>query len=110
MVQASLAPGRNCTSIRFGFVLQFNAGPLVAGKRGPRLDRLPQAYGASHKGARCESIGENLNKEGGVPAIQERGGAVNLDGEDIRNVGFVEVEIHYSGKPLILQNVALINW
>jgi hypothetical protein len=90
-------------------VLHYNVGPLVPGKPAPHIERLTRAFVASNEAARYESIGENLNKEGGAPGLSVRGGAVNLDGKDIRNVMFVEVEIHYSGKPLILENVAFMN-
>ena len=37
------------------------------------------------------------------------GGAVNLDGEDIRHVIFNGVEIHYTGKPVKLENVTFVD-
>jgi hypothetical protein len=64
---------------------------------------------AYNETARYESIGQNLNTEGGPPALVVRGGAVNLDGKDIRHVIFENVEIHYTGKPLILENVVFFN-
>ena len=34
---------------------------------------------------------------------------MNIDGKRIRHVVFDNVEIHYSGKPLILEDVTFIN-
>lgn len=90
-------------------VVSYDLGPLVPGKPGPRLERLTEAFVAYNETARYESIGQNLNTEGGPPALVVRGGAVNLDGKDIRHVIFENVEIHYTGKPLILENVVFFN-
>jgi hypothetical protein len=43
-----------------------------------------------------------------MPALLAIGGAVNLDGKDIRHVIFQDVEIHYTGKRLIMENVAFV--
>jgi len=37
------------------------------------------------------------------------GGAYRIDNQQFRNVFFDGVEVHYSGAPLILENVTFIN-
>lgn len=88
--------------------LHYNAGPLQPAKLAPYVQGLAKGFGTSNVGARWESIGENMDQEGGIPALLARDGAVNLDGRDIRNVIFKGVEIHYSGNNLILENVVFV--
>ena len=38
-----------------------------------------------------------------------RGGAFSLDSRYAKQVVFIGMEIHYSGKPLVLENVVFIN-
>jgi hypothetical protein len=79
--------------------LHYNPGPRQPAKLVPYVQRLTKGFGTSNVAARWESIGENMDQEGGIPALLARNGAVNLDGRDIRNVIFEGVEIHYSGTP-----------
>jgi hypothetical protein len=45
----------------------------------------------------------------GVPELILNGGAVSLDDRYVRHAVFEGVEIHYSGKPLKLEDVLFIN-
>jgi len=81
----------------------------VPGKSSPKL--WWSGVVPPDQGARFEEIGKNLNSN--VPVgdgkLVFRSGAVSLDGRYIKNVIFEGVEIHYSGKPLVLENVSFVN-
>jgi hypothetical protein len=83
----------------------------VPGKPGPVEKNLTVPGVESKSAARYELIGQNINKNltKGPQKLIFTGGAANIDGEDIEHVVFQNVEIHYSGKPLILQDVIFIN-
>jgi hypothetical protein len=63
------------------------------------------------KAARWDFIGQdkNVNVKAQPAWLIAEGGASRLDDEQIRNVVFDRVEIHYSGRPVILENVIFIN-
>ncbi len=83
----------------------------VRGLLVPHLSFFPQAGVPTEQAARFDHIGTNLNKNMHfAPALLlATGGATRLDGMDIENVIFEDVEIHYAGAPLILKNVVFIN-
>ena len=59
LVQAIVSTRPELHFHQIRIVLQFNAGPLVAGKRGPHLDRLTRAYGESHRQHGMNQSGES---------------------------------------------------
>lgn len=88
----------------------YHIGTLVPGKPKPAMKWMPPLVPAE-EAARYDHIGQDENT--GVK-MQPRGlflsgGAASLDGEQIRNIVFERVEIHYSGMPVILENVLFIN-
>jgi hypothetical protein len=86
----------------------YDFNPLVPGKPAPTISHLavPVLPGT---GARYETIGSNMNPNFESAEYYLTGGAVSIDNKDIRNVVFKEVEIHYSGKPLMIQAATFIN-
>src|SRR5262245_21509090 len=78
-INAITAPGDEVT-------LHYNPGPRQPGKLVPYVQKLTKGFGTTNVAARWESIGENLDPEGDIPALLARDGAANLDGRDIRNV------------------------
>lgn len=86
----------------------FDIQPLIEGKPAPKFSHI--ALGVlPEQAARYENIGENLNPNRGSAEYALSGGAVNIDHKDIRHTLFDNVEIHYSGKPLILEDVVFSN-
>jgi len=61
--------------------------------------------------ARLEKIGKptNPNVKVGPVHLIARGGAFNLDGWNIAHVIFFGTEVHYSGAPIILEDVLFVN-
>lgn len=61
--------------------------------------------------ARLNRIGKDPNS--GTPLgplfLDMQGGAYRIDNQEIRNVFFRGVEVHYGGAPLILENVTFMN-
>lgn len=82
----------------------------VPGKSLPTMFDLPTPVDVSDS-ARYEDIGENLNQQlkFGTAQLILKGGATSLDGKYLKHVIFDSVEIHYSGKPLNLQDVIFFN-
>jgi hypothetical protein len=93
------------------------SGPLryslhnVPDKRAPILSFMPEIGLSSEKAARADRIGADLNKNMAQESLWlfAEGGATQLDGMHLRRVVFKGVEVHYSGGPLILENVSFIN-
>jgi hypothetical protein len=87
---------------------RWNFDPPVPGKPEPSVSHvaIPTTPG---QGARYETIGENLNPKFESAEYLLNGGALDIDNKDIRNVVFQNVEIHYSGKPVIIQGALFIN-
>lgn len=83
---------------------------MVPGKQKPNLS-FADASVPSEQAARLERIGTNLNAE--IPVgplfLIMQDGAYRIDNQEIRSVFFKDVEVHYSGGPLILKNVTFIN-
>ena len=84
---------------------------MVPGKRKPTLAFSQGAGVPSEQAARLDRIGRNLNAEipVGPSFLVMQGGAYRIDNQEIRSVFFEDVEVHYSGSPLILKNVTFIN-
>ena len=84
---------------------------MVPGKRKPTLAFSQGAGVPSEQAARLDRIGRNLNAE--IPVgplfLVMQGGAYRIDNQEIRSVFFEDVEVHYSGSPIILTNVTFIN-
>jgi len=61
--------------------------------------------------AHWDNIGVNLNENVKLQPswLYVEGGATSLDGEYIRHVVFKNVEIHYSGQPVILEDVTFVD-
>jgi hypothetical protein len=75
--------------------------PLVV----PSVSSVPRVYGAHWM-----PLGAVFPTTEFQPKwVFATGGAVSLDLQDIRQVVFDNVEVHYSGGPLILQNAIFIN-
>jgi len=93
-----------------GSETHFDIGPAVDGKPIPELAHIPIGV-APADAARFEKIGQNLNQnlQFGSAQLILKGGAVSLDDKYARHVFFEGVEIHYSGKPLILQDAVFSN-
>jgi hypothetical protein len=82
----------------------------VPGKAIPTVSEIP--YGvAPTDAARYELIGKNLNEhlKFGTAQLILTGGAVNFDDHYVKHVFFINVEIHYTGRPLVLQDVVFVN-
>ena len=81
----------------------------VPGKEPKLLVMMPVVD--ESEAARLEEIGTNLNEEvlAGPPVVVLQGGAIRLDGQYLKKVVLLGVEIHYKNKPVILENVAFIN-
>lgn len=89
----------------------YTRGADIPGKPAPRAQWLSPIVPET-EGALYDPIGkdENAGMKKGTPAfLRMIGGATALDGEQIRNVIFDGVEIHYSGALVILNNVVFIN-
>ena len=65
----------------------------------------------SAQAARLNLIGKDANAD--IPTgplfLILQGGSYRIDNQEIRSVFFKDVEIHYSGAPLIIENVTFIN-
>jgi hypothetical protein len=63
------------------------------------------------KAAICDIIGINHNadKPRGPALLILAGGSISLDNMHLRNVILRGVDVHYSGKPIILENVIFIS-
>jgi hypothetical protein len=88
----------------------FDIGPAIAGKPIPTLMHV--AVGVAPKdAARFEQIGQNLNQQlqFGSAQLVLTGGAVTLDNKYVRHAIFEGVEIHYTGKALVLEDALFIN-
>jgi hypothetical protein len=83
----------------------------IPGKPSPKLSNFPTIGVKPENGAVLERIGQNLNKglSFGTAALIASGGATTLDFMHIEHVAFENVEIHYSGKALIMRDVLFIN-
>lgn len=85
--------------------------PTIPGKENPQLG-FPREVGVpEQQAARFDLIGRDQNI--GMPLapafLVMSGGALIIDGLEMRNVFVKGVEVHYSGKLAILRNVAFIN-
>ena len=97
-------------SIEEPSTIYFDLGPFLDEERAPRLNAMAGIQPVeADQAARYEDIGAGMNEDVGIPALRVDGGAVRLDGKDIRHVAFTGVEIHYSGAPLNLENVSFID-
>ena len=97
-------------------------GPLPPGKvwrydlpyseqNKPAMQFSDQMGVPAKEAARLEVIGNDLNRElpEGPARITITGGVATLDSHYIRQVVFRQVEIHYSGQSVILENVVFID-
>jgi hypothetical protein len=86
--------------------LQEGAGKPHPVITGDITDSLPR-----DQSSRFETLGQALNSNvGNGPAwIFLTGGAVGLDGMRVRRIVLDRVEVHYGGKPVILENVVFVN-
>lgn len=98
----------NAVPVPPGSASVFNVGSPLGGKPLPVFSDFPVAV-ASNDGAQYETIGQSLNQEFSSAEVILTGGAVNIDNKHIRHAAFVNVEIHYTGAPLILEDVVFIN-
>jgi hypothetical protein len=88
----------------------YNVGSLP-GKAEPALS-VSRLGVSPERGARYENIGQNLNislKESNNAWLYVKGGTVNIDYKDIRHATLQDVEVHYTGQPVILEDVIFIN-
>jgi len=88
----------------------YDLGPLVPGRPTPTLSHIP--YGVALKdAARFETIGQDLNQQlqFGSAQLILTGGAVSLDGKFVRHVIPDRVEVHYTGRALVLEDVVFSN-
>jgi hypothetical protein len=100
----------NPVNVPAGSATAYDIGPDVAGKPLPILMHVP--FGVAPKdAARFETIGQNLNQQlqFGSAQLMLTGGAVSLDDKYVRHAVFVGVEVHYTGRPLILQDALFVN-
>jgi hypothetical protein len=97
-------------SVPVGAQTYFDIGPVVAGNPLPKVSHIPIGV-APKDGARFEKIGHDLNQQSqfGTPQLILTGGAVSLDDKYVRHAIFQGVEIHYTGRPLILQDAMFID-
>jgi hypothetical protein len=97
-------------SIPAGTAMHFNIGPAIDGKDIPNVSFVEAGVSALDA-ARFETIGNNLNEQlpAGAPELIARGGAISLDDKYLRHVMLDGVEIHYTGKPVIMEDVVFIN-
>ena len=81
----------------------------VPGKPLPTLAHSGPAV-APNDAARYETIGKDLNKSlsFGTGELFVSGGAVLLDNQFVRHVIFSNIEVHYSGKPVRLEDVIFV--
>jgi hypothetical protein len=88
----------------------YDLGPMVDDKPIPAVTHIPNAV-RPEDSARLETIGKNLNEQlkYGSPQLILTGGAVNLDDKYLRHVVLLNVEVHYSGKPIMLEDVVFAN-
>jgi hypothetical protein len=93
-----------------GTTFHYDTGPLIDGKPTTHLSFVPAGV-APGDAARFEEIGRNLNEALGMgtPQLIASGGAITLDNKYIRHVIFKNVEIHYSGKPLMIEDAVFFN-
>jgi hypothetical protein len=82
----------------------------IPGKQHPTLV-WSKPFVSAAQAARWDYIGKDLNKGTAIQPMWlfANGGATSLDGEHIRNLVFSNTEIHYSGLPVLLENVIFIN-
>ena len=99
----------NTIPVPSGSQAQFDI-PKVAGKPGPALAHAGPAV-ALNDAARYEVIGKNLNQplSFGLAELFLTGGAVILDDVFVRHAVFTNVEVHYTGKPVKLEDVLFVN-
>lgn len=74
--------------------------------------QFAQGFGVpANQAARMERIGADRNSSlpTGPLFLIASGGTAILDNEHLRNVIFDNVQIHYSGQPVILENVTFVN-
>ncbi len=92
------------------YSMTFDIGGAVTGKPLPQLSHVPVAVDPKDA-ARFEKIGQNLNQQApiGTSQLILTGGALNLDDRYVRHAIFVGVEVHYTGKPLILEDAVFVN-
>jgi len=85
--------------------------PSVQGRPMYTFAHTSRAGVPHNEAARCDRIGvdQNVDTPTGAAWLFIVGGAARIDGEQIRNAAFTGVEVHYSGGPLILENVMFID-
>jgi hypothetical protein len=107
-LNASSIPESSTRSSGNGYTLYYP--PPVPGKARPKLF-YGQIVTDPVKFARWERIGgdANIGKTPQPLQLFADGGASSLDGAYVRNVVFTGSEIHYSGAPVILENVIFVN-
>jgi hypothetical protein len=97
-------------SVPAGAGTNYDLGPRVDGKPSPQGSHIPIPV-AAKDAARFETIGKNLNQQlqYGSAQLILTGGALSLDDRYVRHIVFQGVEIHYSGRPLILEDAIFTN-
>jgi hypothetical protein len=88
----------------------FNLGPALNGKSLPQLSHVSAGV-APADAARFEKIGQNLNQQLAFGSAQLilNGGAISLDDRLVKHAILAGVEVHYTGKAILLQDVVFIN-
>lgn len=81
------------------------------GKPPPEVSWSKPIVGEGQVAARWDRLGQDRNqdKHDQPTWLYATGGATSVDTEQIRNVVLIGVEVHYSGAPVILENVIFIN-
>lgn len=100
----------NTVPVAPGSQTMYETFPPIDGRPSPQLANIPLGVAPSDA-ARFETIGHNLNEslKFGSPQLFAKGGAISLDSKYMRHVVFQNVEIHYSGKPVMLEDVIFMN-
>jgi hypothetical protein len=92
-----------------GGILHYAYAP-VPGKAHPQA-KVVLSLVPADQAARADPIGQDSNASIKYQPswLIVTGGATSLDGEHFRNVVFDNVEVHYSGAPIVLENVTFIS-
>jgi hypothetical protein len=94
-------------SVPSGTVWHYNLPPPDVH---PRLKFSGTFLVPESEAARLDNIGTDQNKNSKLAPgwLFADGGILNIDGLEIRNVALTGVEVHYSGKSVVLKNVIFI--
>lgn len=100
----------NAVPIPPGLEFRFDLGPPVDHQLIPRLSFV-QAGVSPADSARLETIGKNLNQgmNLGVAELIVSGGSLSLDNKYLRHVILESVDVYYTGRPLVAEDVLFVN-